>query len=434
MKRILKYIVVTVSMLILWTAIIVLGTLNGWWHKPIANQHSSKGYIDAVEKELNGQFVGNFALAVIKDGMVEVEEFHSMGNPVDRNTVFQVASLSKWISAFGVMKLMEEGKLDLDAPVSKYLTRWQLPPSKYNNEGVTVRRLLSHTAGLTDGLGYSGFEPGVPTQSMEESLTKASDADDGISGAVHVGIEPGSEFKYSGGGYTLLQLIVEEVSGQSFSSFMKESIFEPLNMIHSTYAWSDSSTFKLAEFYNSDGTEAPHYRYTSLAATSLYTSLSDLELFFQVFLKGSNNEPIGRNVIKPETLKMMREPHGKAMGTDIWGLGTILYATTDNDDFIIGHDGKSTPPINTAIRLDPQTGNGIIILETGNSILATKLASEWVFWKTGKVDLLLFTMLKDNMVSTIGIGWIAVIMLTLIIGLVRHRKRKAREQTEKNSG
>ena len=70
---------------------------------------------------------------------------------------------------------------------------------------------------------------------------------------------------------------------------MKENIFEPLEMTQSSYVWEETSGFKLAEFYNGDGTEAPHYRYTSLAATSLYTSLADLETFFQVFLKGSND-------------------------------------------------------------------------------------------------------------------------------------------------
>jgi CubicO group peptidase (beta-lactamase class C family) len=354
-------------------------------------EHSESGeyqeFIDSVKIKISQEYVGNFAFAIFNNGSIEDEIFHSEGNQVDRNTVFQVASLSKWISAFGVMKLVEDGKLDLDAPVSRYLTRWQLPESDFNNDSVTVRRLLSHTAGLNDGLGYSGFEADVPVQSIEESLTKASDADEGVSGAVKVGAKPGAGFKYSGGGYTLLQLLVEEVSGQSFASFMKENIFEPLNMTHSSYTWKDTSNLKLAEFYNNDGTEAPHYRYTSLAATSLYTSLADLETFFQVFLKGSNNEPIGRNVLKPITIKLMREPHASIQGLDIWGLGTILFAKTDNGNFIIGHDGKSTPPINTAVRLNPQTGNGVIILETGNSLLATKLASEWVFWKTGKVDL-----------------------------------------------
>jgi CubicO group peptidase (beta-lactamase class C family) len=298
-----------------------------------------------------------------------------------------------------------------------------LPPSKFNSEEVTVRRLLSHTAGLTDGLGYSGFEKGTPVQSIEQSLTKAADADEGISGEVRVGVKPGSEFKYSGGGYTLLQLLVEEVSGKSFASYMKENVFIPLNMLHSSYVWQDSSRFALAEFYNSDGSKAGHYRYTSLAATSLYTSLADLELLFQAFLKGKNNEPIGRNVLKPETLVKMREPHGKSMGVDIWGLGTVLYATTAGNDFIIGHDGKSTPPINTAVRLNPETGDGIIVLETGDPALATKLASEWVFWRTGKVDTFLFPMLIDEMLWTIGIGWVVIILTTVLLRALYQRER-----------
>jgi CubicO group peptidase (beta-lactamase class C family) len=102
------------------------------------------------------------------------------------------------------MKLVELGKIDLDTPVSQYLKRWQLPPSEFDNEQVTVRRLLSHTAGLTDGLGYGGFEIRDSVQSLEESLTKAKDADEGISGEVRVGIEPNSTWKYSGGGFTNL--------------------------------------------------------------------------------------------------------------------------------------------------------------------------------------------------------------------------------------
>jgi CubicO group peptidase (beta-lactamase class C family) len=199
MKKVLLYIFGTACILIVWAAIVFTGTISGLFHQPIAKERTSQYFREAVETELHKQFVGNFAMATLKEGIVEYEKFHSARKPVDRNTVFQVSSLSKWISAVGIMKLVEDGKLDLDAPVSKYLTRWQLPPSEFNNEQVTVRRLLSHTAGLTDGLGYSGFEFGTPVQSIEQSLTKAADADEGISGAVHVGILPDSEFKYSGG-------------------------------------------------------------------------------------------------------------------------------------------------------------------------------------------------------------------------------------------
>lgn len=426
MKKIVLYVTMAALLMVGWAGFVLVGTIDGWFHSPIAEPNTSSSFRAATEAEIKKQFVGNFAMAVMQDGVVQYEQFYSAGKAVDRNTVFQIASMSKWISAVGIMKLVEEGKLDLDAPVSKYLTRWHLPPGEFNNDEVTVRRLLSHTAGLTDGLGYSGFKAGVALPSIEQSLTKAPDADEGSSGVVRVGIQPGTAFKYSGGGYTLLQLLVEEVSHQSFADYMKQSVFEPLGMMHSTYRWSDSTGYKLAEFYHSDGAPSEHYRYVSLAAASLYTSLSDLELFFQLYLKGKNQEPEGRNVLRPETLKKMREPHAQSMGVDIWGLGTVLFAPTDNNDFIIGHDGKSTPPINTAVRLNPQTGDGIIILETGHPNLATRLASEWVFWHTGKVDLFLFQMLSDEMVNTIGIGWMVIIVLTIAYGLVNRRRMKKR--------
>ncbi len=416
MKKVISVILCTLLAMALWVVIAFIGTVDGWWHSPIAKK-GDESFRAAIDKELEKQFVGNFALAIMKDGEVEYEKFHSAGKPVTRNTVFQVSSLSKWISAFGVMRLFEEGKLDLDAPVGTYLTRWQLPPSQFNNDEVTIRRLLSHTAGITDGLGYSGFEPGTRVQTLEESLTKASDADEGRSGAVRVGRKPGSGFKYSGGGYTLVQLVVEEVSDQTFASHMQHAVFEPLNMIHSSYNREDSSAYPLAEFYNADGTRAKHYRYTALAATSLYTTLSDLELFFQAHLAGKSGEPIGRGALDPESVKMMRVPHGRMQGVDIWGLGTVLYAVTDNGDFIIGHDGKSTPPINTAVRLNPETGDGIIILSTGSPVIATRIASEWVFWKTGKVDTLLFQLSSKSMFRTMGIGCLVILGLVTVLAL-----------------
>jgi hypothetical protein len=155
-----------------------------------------------------------------------------------------------------------------------------------------------------------------------------------------------------------------------------------------------------------------------LAATSLYSSISDLQIFFNANLNNTTNL-----VLSKETIKSMREPQASTMGMDIWGLGTILYAKKDGD-YIIGHDGKSTPPINTAIRLNPINGNGIIVLETGNTILASSVASEWVYWSEGKIDLVLFTMKKDSMVSTIFMGWLVILILAIIIGVIRYFKIK----------
>lgn len=425
MKRIFKYFFAIILLSVLWSGIAFYGTLKGWWHKPFTSSNNPQLFTEAVNHQIEKEFVGNFAMAIMKDGTIEKELFYSKSKKVDKNTIFQVSSLSKIVSAVGIMKLIESGKINLDTPVSKYLKRWQLPTSEFDNEQVTVRKLLSHTAGLTDGLGYNGFKNKDSTQTLEESLTKAKDADDGESGEVKVGIEPGSRWEYSGGGFTLLQLLVEETSGQTFNDFMKDSLFTPLKMISSSYILDDTLKSRLCEFYNFDKSTAPHFYYTSLAATSLYTSLSDLETFFQLFLNGKNGEPIGRGQISPESLKQMRKSHWDIMGEKIYGLGAMLYIDIENGEDIFGHDGNSTPPINTAIRINPISGDGIIILETGNPNLATKIASDWVFLETGKTDTLLFTMLLGKMIKLIFAGILLIVVLGIGIGIWRKRRKTA---------
>src|SRR5690606_9302269 len=178
---------------------------------------------------------GAVAFVLIEKGKVVGEHYVSTGAPVTRDTLFQLASLSKWATALGVLKLAEEGRLDLDAPVSRYLTRWQLPETEYDADGVTARRLLSHTAGLTDGLGYMGFEKGTPVQTLEASLTEAADPMSGADGRTRIGLAPGSAWSYSGGGYALLQLLIEEISGEPFADYMKRVVFDPLGMSHATF-------------------------------------------------------------------------------------------------------------------------------------------------------------------------------------------------------
>ena len=425
MKRISKYFFLIILLSVLWSGIVIYSTLKGWWYKPFTDSNDPKLFAEAVNHQIEKEFVGNYAMAIMENGTIEEELFYSKNKKVDRTTIFQVSSLSKIVSAVGIMKLVELGKINLDMPVSKYLKRWKLPPSEFDNEEVTVRKLLSHTAGLTDGLGYNGFKNKDSTQTLEQSLTKAKDADDGESGEVKVGIEPSSEWKYSGGGFTLLQLLVEETSGQTFDDFMKDSLFTPLKMTSSSYILNDTLKNRLCEFYNSDKSTAPHFYYTSLAATSLYISLSDLETFFQLFLSGKNGEPIGRGQISLESLKLMRKSHWDIMGERIYGLGTMLYIDVENGEDIFGHDGKSTPPINTAIRINPISGDGIIILETGNQNLATRIASDWVFLETGKTDTLLFTMLLEKMEKIIFAGIMFTSVLGIAIGIKRKRRKTA---------
>lgn len=419
MKTFLKITLQILISVIAWIAFTTSATLYGWFHTPIASLKDTDDFMDAAILQANEGPVGNIVMAVLEEGQVKREHLYALDGKLDRNTVFQVASLSKWVTSWGVMKLVQGGLVDLDKPVTNYLTRWQLPPSEFNNDGVTIRRLLSHTAGLIDELGYAGFAPGTDVQTLEASLTKAIDASPGKDGRVFVGYEPGTSWQYSGGGYTLLQLLVEEVTQESFQDYMQQEILIPLGMYNSTYLFNPDSSINLATFYDTDSTIATHYHFTSLAATSLYTSLADMEKFLQSHFPGSGGSVAGRGVLKPETIQSMYKPHGYSMGAPIWGLGTMLFAENSLGGHIIGHDGKNEPAINTAARLDPDTGNGIIVLETGHPLLATNLGSEWVFWQTGNVDLLMFMSHLDAALDYALYGSLVIIGIVLFFNLRR---------------
>jgi CubicO group peptidase (beta-lactamase class C family) len=427
MKAVFRVGSATLALLVLWAVVVFAGALKGWWTQPLAPRGDTSAFMDAAARLVDSSNRGNAVVALIDDGSVYGVHAVSVGEAVDVNTVFQVASVSKWITAWGVMALVQDGKLDLDAPVSTYLTRWTLPPSKFDNNKVTVRRLLSHTGGLTDGLGYAGFAPNAAVQSLEESLKRAADALPGRSGTIEVGYEAGSEWRYSGGGYAILQLLIEEVSGESFEDFMQRAILRPLGMVRSSYTWTPAEGSTLATSYDVDSKPSTQYRFSAVAAASLYTSVSDLTRFVQAHLPGKNGERIGRGVLAPATIEEMWRPHASRVEYD-WGLGVVLYASNNAGGFVVGHDGRNDPAINTAARLNPATGNGIVILETGQPFLATQLASEWVFWETGNAHFFTntFTTSIPGMLRLIGLGTLVIVLAVPTIAWLTRRKRRSR--------
>lgn len=424
MRRLILAVAGTLGVLVLWTVVFLAGTLEGWWRQPIAPRGDPQAFMAAAARMIEAERPGNVAFVLIEDGQPFGSRFMSIGRPVDGDTLFQVASLSKWITALAVMSLVEDGRIDLDASVDGYLKRWKLPPSQFDNRKVTVRRVLSHTAGLTDRLGYAGFAPGQPVQALPASLTRAADASPGRDGVVRVGMEPGSKWQYSGGGYTLLQLLIEDVSGETFDGYVKRRVLAPLGMARSTFVLPEGGVENLAAFYDVGGKPATHYRFTAQAAASLYTSANDMTRLIQAHLPGRAGAAPGRGVLKPATLEAMRRPHAKQLGADIWGLGVMLYAPDGKGGYVIGHDGNNEPAINTAARVYPAGRDGIVVLETGAKILATRLGGEWVFWKTGKVDTLMLLVERDRIFRDWAIGAGVVVLAGIALGW-RFRRRKA---------
>lgn len=369
---------------VIWVVLVAAGERAGWWRSMPAAQGDAAGFLRWAESRYAAESKGNVAMALLDDGEIAGTFFASHDRAVDADSLFQVASLSKWITAWGVMTLVEQQRIDLDAPVSRYLTRWQLPPSEFDHDGVTVRRLLAHTAGLTDGLGFRGYAPGETPLAIERELTHAEDAMPRASDA-RVGAPPGTTWRYSGGGYLLLQLLIEEVTHESFDDYMRRAVLLPLGMTASTFV--DPDPARLADFYGADGSKAIHYRFTAVGAASLYTSVSDLIRFLQAQVQGPDGAPPGRSVLAPATLEAMRVPQAFLYGLPVWGLGATLYVPNGAGSWVVGHDGSNHPAINTTARIDPATGDGIVVLESGNGALAREIGGEWVFWRTGTVGL-----------------------------------------------
>ncbi len=417
--RYVKFGMIMIMAVVVWGGLVFAALDQGWGHSSIAKAGDTAAFEFAAKEIAELRNAGNISFVLIEDGET-VADFHlSKGKEIDDETVFQVASLGKWVTAWGVMALVEDGKIDLDAPVATYLTRWQLPASEFDASGVTVRRLLSHTAGLTDSLGYGGFENAEDRQSLEESLTRAADASPGKDGSTILGSEPGAAWQYSGGGYTLLQLLIEQVSGKPFPEFMNDRVFGPLEMEKTTFDHAQAIEFGLAQNFGADGVAEPFRWYTALAATSLFTTSEDLEKFITSQAPGASNP-----VLSTLTMDLMREPHASAMGADIWGLGAVLYAPNNSGDFIVGHDGSNEPAINTTARLDPATGDGIVVLSTGNPMLATQLGGEWIFWKTGNVDSLTFASRLPTALAVFAGGILLMLVGAALVIWARTRSAK----------
>jgi CubicO group peptidase (beta-lactamase class C family) len=267
--------------------------------------------------------------------MVVGEFFVSKDGSVDRETLFQVMSISKWVTAWVVLTLVESGDLELDAPITDHLTDWRLPESQYDASGVTVRRLLSHTAGVNHG-DFEGFLPDQEMQSLVDFMTKP--ADGGAHGNVRLDqFEPGTSMRYSNNGYALLQHVVEQITGESFEDYAWRAVLQPLEMAGSTFDTEAAKARALTDFYDTSGEVSVHRRYGAVAPSSLYTSTADLARFLLAHVPGDSGETAGRGVLSMPTIQAMQE-NQTPEGSDAWGLGVDLHG--EGTEYTIGHNGS----------------------------------------------------------------------------------------------
>jgi CubicO group peptidase (beta-lactamase class C family) len=271
--------------------------------------------------------VPGLALALIEEGRPAAFRRYGFANseslePLAPRALFKAASISKSLTAWGIMVLVERGLVDLDAPVSRYLRRWSLPGSPFSTEKVTPRLLLSHRAGTTlSGCSASLYTDPRPTlldalrgqmppvdQSQLDYIRLWNVPPEAFNVPVTLFQEPGTGYRYSGGGFMILELLIEDVTGLGFAEFMAREVLLPLGMADSSFEPAALDGF--ATPHDTDGKPIPHYRTNGLAAGGLACSIEDLATFACAGVEGPEGEAPGRGVISPASVAAMHTGQG----------------------------------------------------------------------------------------------------------------------------
>ena len=343
--------------------------------------------------------VPGVSIAIVKDGELRWAKGYGMANTieetsVDANTLFQAGSISKPVAALAALKLYEEGQLDFDADVNSYLEGWQIPSSDYTaSEKVTIRRLLTHTGGTTVH-GFPGYAQKDSFPTIEQVLSG-----DGNTEAVLLDTVPGSLWRYSGGGYTIMEKAVEDVSGQSLDDFLEEHVFASLGMSNSTYEQPISERYQqnISAAYDGRGSiiEGLWHNYPEQAAAGLWTTPTDLAKYCIEVQEIANGKEGG--ILKSNTVAEMLTKHDND-----WGLGPSLRF--EKDSLTFGHGGKNAGFTNNMIASVHQ-GHALIIMTNadngGKIINEVQNAIEEVYgWPVGRMRTIDIIDLKDEILAT----------------------------------
>jgi CubicO group peptidase (beta-lactamase class C family) len=301
----------------------------------------------AVADRMSFHRVPGVTVAVVRNGRLHWTQGRGVRaagqpDPVTADTLFQAASISKPVVALATLRLVERGDLPLDGPVNEHLTSWAIPANEFTNEqDVTLRQLLAHSGGTTNsavGI-YGPDEPRPP---------------------VRVDFVPGSRWRYSGGGYSILQQLLADVTGQSFPEFMEALVLAPAGMQASGYYQPLPDHLAATSAAGHDGQGATirgrWWTLPEMAAGGLWTTAPDLGRFIIALCAAYQGEPgalLGRETAR----EMMRHQIGG------WGLG---LAVDDVDgERRVSHTGSNDGYRAVFVAL-PARGDGIAILTNGD--------------------------------------------------------------------
>lgn len=312
-------------------------------------------------KELN---VKGVSIAVINNYKIDWAKAYGWADEsehkqVDIHTLFQAASISKTINSMGLLKLVQMGKVDLDTDVNQYLKTWKVP---YDSMGagtvITLRNLLSHSGGMSVS-GFSGYERGASIPRIDQILDGIPPAN---SAAVRHISKPGNKFEYSGGGITISQLLLTDVTGERYDNFMSREVFQPLQMTDSRYVL-NGDTSNVAAGYYSDGkpVKGKYHIYPEYAAAGLWTTPTDLAKYIidcQLTLAGKSGK-----VLSPA---MMQERFQPVVMYNESKVALGVFLRYKNGAFYFNHNGGNEG-FTCASYGSLKDGYGIVVMTNSNN-------------------------------------------------------------------
>jgi CubicO group peptidase (beta-lactamase class C family) len=293
-----------------------------------------------------------------------VEEFGGT-RAIDTTTLFQAGSISKPVFASGLMALVQQGKLDLDADVNRYLTSWKMPSSRFTEQKpITLRRLMTHTAGLTVW-GFPGYGVGKPVATVQQVLDGSPPAN---TPAVRNDTFPDAMWRYSGGGITIAQLVTTDVTGEPFPALMHRLVMRPAGMTRSTYEQMLPASVRSAAGHERMDTPVPGraHIYPEMAAAGLWTTAPELARWAIALTKayrGESSEFLSQAMAKAMVSRQVevQAPYRSAL-SPAWGIGVSVGG--DHEAFHFSHGGRDEGFI-ASLFMWPTSGRGIAIMANG---------------------------------------------------------------------
>ena len=335
----------------------------------------------SIAERMTHYGVPGVSIAVINNGEIEWSKTYGVMDkeskaPVTENTLFQAASISKPVTAYGALTLVEQNKVDLNKDINTYLTSWKLPNNEFTiDKKVTLKNLLNHSAGTTVH-GFLGYSPDLPVPTLIEVLNGTPPAN---SGAIFVDKIPEESYRYSGGGYNIIQQMMIDVEHKAFPDIMNALVLHPLEMNNSTFdqPLQGAQLGLAATGYLPDGsmTKGKRHTYPEMAPAGLWTTAEDLAKFainIQQGLKGESQ--IG---LSKEMVTKMLTP----FVTDFTGLG--IFLNKKKDQVYFGHGGWNEG-FSSELIAHKDKGYGVVVLTNANQpafiselIRAVALTYDW---------------------------------------------------------